>query len=391
MRRQVIAVGEIAVRDLPGGLGILAKAQARAQDLHVVIDLFERGLIERFLRARGPARPGVKGAREIRIIAVAADHIGVERHQIACADHMMRAFLKPRVGPGAGIEQPGLAVIAIAGDHRLMHHRPELVLGHPRPQGRAQLAHRRFGRAQAGADAFHLFRRFDRAGHFHRRLRVRHREPLFAKRNCRAGVQPLHAHLGAAADKPGNQIAHFRRPVLFARSDLRPGGNETGGACRAHFVDGVETIGQMQAAGEFEQDRAVGGQQQITRRRIAHRKHLHVAGAGGVADVDRVREDHRAEPACRHLMAQPVAAIVIDRAQVDAGTFRRAVEQRNGGQIAALGVPVEICHGGCLPLPAGTLEAVRRGARSNCDGTVPETARLPPVCARRKPGMQAIH
>jgi len=61
---------------------------------------------------------------------------------------------------------------------------------------------------------------------------------------------------------------------------------------------------------------------------VARREHLHVAGPGGVADVDGVAQDTGGDAARRHLgtdAAQPVGA---DRRQIDLADARVTVEGR---------------------------------------------------------------
>jgi hypothetical protein len=102
----------------------------------------------------------------------------------------------------------------------------------------------------------------------------------------------------------------------------------------------------MRGAGELEQDRPVRGHQQIPRGRVALAEDLHVPGSGGVADIDRIREQDGGDAARLHLCAEARLPVAAHRGKVDPLAFRRAVEKREVGQIGAVGMPVERGHRG---------------------------------------------
>ena len=75
----------------------------------------------------------------------------------------------------------------------------------------------------------------------------------------------------------------------------------------------------------------VGRYEQIARRRVSLREHLHIPGAGGVADVDRVRQDDGGDVALCHLLAQPAKAISSNGCEIDTRVCRRHVQKRQPG------------------------------------------------------------
>jgi hypothetical protein len=72
------------------GRRVLAPAEGDPgpQDLHVVVDLLVGDLIELALPARRLSRAGVEGSREVAVVAVAADHVGIERDQLVLAQRI---------------------------------------------------------------------------------------------------------------------------------------------------------------------------------------------------------------------------------------------------------------------------------------------------------------
>jgi hypothetical protein len=53
------------------------------QEFHVVVHLLVGDLIQLALSARRVVGPGVEGAREVAVVAVAADDVRVERDELA--------------------------------------------------------------------------------------------------------------------------------------------------------------------------------------------------------------------------------------------------------------------------------------------------------------------
>ena len=74
-------------RNVPRPVGMSRKL-VPGEDLHVVMDLLG-GLVEIALGIAGaPAR--VEGPGEVRVVAVAPDHVGVEGDQLVLADRVVR-------------------------------------------------------------------------------------------------------------------------------------------------------------------------------------------------------------------------------------------------------------------------------------------------------------
>ena len=225
-----------------------------------------------------------------------------------------------------------------------MQHRPELVLGQAGADGLAQLADTGFGCPQRCIDTFHFLGRLDGPCHLHRFLGVDDPETKRLQSDGDTRVEPFEAKGRALACKFGDEIAHLDRPCLFPVTDVGAGCDEAGGLCGANLVDRFVSFTQVKTAGELEKDRAVRGEQQVARRRIAHAEHLHVARAGGIADVDRIAEDDGIDAVFRHLLANPAQAIEPDRPQIDTLALRRPIQKCDVGEVAPLGMPVEIRH-----------------------------------------------
>ena len=124
-----------------------------------------------------------------------------------------------------------------------------------------------------------------------------------------------------------------RSPISAAQrlarsSTPRAGGDVRHGGRRPDLVDRLEPGGEMVAARKLEQhDRPLGRDEQVARR-IAGVEHLHVAGAGGVADVDRI-EQHAARQLARlQLLPQPPEPAQPQPFEVGVGRFRSMVRPR---------------------------------------------------------------
>ncbi len=158
-----------------------------------MMHLLVRGLVEVALPRARLVRAAVEGAREVGIIAVTTDHVGIQTDQLVRPDDPVAGLLEPGVGARAGVQQPGLAVVTALGDHLGPEFRPKLIFRDAGPDRAAQPGDAALGGAQRGDDAFHLLRRLDRAGALHGRLRVDQGEALGGQRGGRAGVDALDA------------------------------------------------------------------------------------------------------------------------------------------------------------------------------------------------------
>src|SRR5207244_10894646 len=90
-----IALVDEAIRDLPGFLGDLAESHAGLHDPDVVLNLVMRHAVERLLVGRRLARAAAEGAREVGIVAVAADRVGIERDQLTRPDLAAARLVEP--------------------------------------------------------------------------------------------------------------------------------------------------------------------------------------------------------------------------------------------------------------------------------------------------------
>ena len=100
----------------------------------------------------------------------------------------------------------------------------------------------------------------------------------------------------------------------------------------------------MQATREFKEDRTIFGNQKVSRRSISHGENLHIPRAGCVTDIDRIGQDHSTDPALGHFTANAPQPIQANLCQVDAFAFGGTVQQRDTRKVAALCMPVKICH-----------------------------------------------
>ena len=346
--------------------------------------------IQLALRARRVAGPGVEGAREVAVVAVAADDVGVERDELVLREAPVAGLLEPGVGPGSGGEEAGLDVVAAEGDHALVQDRPELVLAQPGSHRRAEPGDRDLGRADRGAHALQLLGGLDRAGALHRRLRVGEVEALVAERERRPRVGALDPDRRSRPALLADELGDLPGPGPLDGLDPGAGGGVAGGDRGADLVDRLEAFGEVRAAGELVQDHRPGLRDEQVARRVARVEDLHVARAGRVADVHRVEQDARVERVRLHLLAHAAQAVGPDRGEIDRLLHRELVERRQLGQIRPIGVPVEVHRRSLVagisdyPADAAGVRLTprrRRAARDRGAGGRARSSRGPP-CSR---------
>src|SRR5262249_54568544 len=148
-------------------------------------------LVEVLLRIARTGRTRVKGSREVRVVAVAADDVGIEGNELVLADDVGGRLLEPGIRPLARAQQPGLAVVSVLLDDRLVENRPQLVFRHTGTYRVTKPANRNLGRAERGIDAFHLFGGLDRARHFNGPLSIDNPQSEIAQGDGRARIQAL--------------------------------------------------------------------------------------------------------------------------------------------------------------------------------------------------------
>ena len=85
--------------------------------------------VEVSLLSRRRLVAGEDRTRQIGVVAVTADGIGVEADQLACFDDLGAGLLEPRVGPRTRVEESRLEVLASTSDESAMQLCPDLVLG----------------------------------------------------------------------------------------------------------------------------------------------------------------------------------------------------------------------------------------------------------------------
>ena len=99
----------------------------------------------------------MEGAGEVRIVAVAAHHVGVERDELILSDYVVRSLLKPRVCPLPGIEKSCLHVVSVLRYDRLVQNRPDFRFGQAGLDAFSKGGNSALRSAQRGFDAFQLF------------------------------------------------------------------------------------------------------------------------------------------------------------------------------------------------------------------------------------------
>ena len=285
----------------------------------LVVHLLEGQAVELALGVRRPAAAAEEGAGEIGVVAEAADHVGIEGDQVAVADRAAPGLLEPWVGARPGAEQAGLDVVAVLLDHAFVEQRPELVLADPGAQRVQHAGDRLLGRGEGGADAADLLGQLDRAGALDRILRVEEREALRGQGGRRGVVDPLEGDPPVAAALRPDQVADLGRPAPRLVLDAGAGGGERHRRRRADLVDRREPPREMMAARELEQHHRPFSRDEQVARRIAGMEHLHVARAGGVADVDRIDQHAGRQIALLQLRAHPPQARALQTLKIDLG------------------------------------------------------------------------
>ena len=286
-----VAIRIVGLRKRERLLGDLAEAHARLQQSEVVPDLLDRERIHLPLVGVRLARTRVERARDVAAESHRPDHVGVERHEVAGADHAVAAFLEPRIRAAARREEPGLDAFAAVADVRLVQERPQRVLGHSRLQRFAHprdaaVAHRE--RVRHSRD---LVRRLDRARVLHDLLALEDFDALGAHEVEAQRIQAVEGDAAIAAamiaDHGGDRLGERLRLL-----DLPHAGRHVVPADeRAALADGLDAFGEMLAAAEFEQDRLAFRRHEAVAGGHVRRPHGHVASPGRVAHVEGIAEE----------------------------------------------------------------------------------------------------
>ena len=329
-RRDIALLGEL-VAEGAQPLGELAKVHARLQQRLVLLDVRVRLGIEAPLLVARP-RVAHPGARDVAAVAVGADQVGVEGHDVAALDDAHRRFAEPRVGARPRRQQATLDPFAPARDVPAVQLGPERVLGDTGPE---RLVHRRDGLLADGDAVAH---QGDLAGRLDQPRVLHHLEPVgdlvaqplqlddALRRDTVDGDAPI----GAAVLADHRVQIDRPRPCLIHLP--RTGQEVEEGNGGAHLVDGGEPGDQqVAAAAEFEEADQAFGRHIDVARLVVGAPDLHVRRVDGVADIQRVVEEDAGEIAFREGLAhtpEPIEAHRVDVAGRGAVLHRAVLARR---------------------------------------------------------------
>src|ERR1019366_8494596 len=163
MRDRPVLLIIVTRRYLPCPLAQFIEAHTGSKNLYVMTDLLDGERIESALLLGRPAGTAIKRPADVGAITDRPDEIGVEADEIASLDNAIRAFLKPRIGPGARCQKARLDPLAAERNVGVMQFGPELILGDAGTQHMAHPRHPRIGGRDGAFDAGNLRRGLDRA------------------------------------------------------------------------------------------------------------------------------------------------------------------------------------------------------------------------------------
>src|SRR5690625_3848213 len=98
MHHRGVALIDETLGDLPGFFRHFTERHARLHDIDVVLHLIMRHAIEHLLIAGRFAGTAAEGSGEVRVVAVAADGIGIESDKLSRANAAPTGFIEPGVG-----------------------------------------------------------------------------------------------------------------------------------------------------------------------------------------------------------------------------------------------------------------------------------------------------
>ena len=161
MNDRWVAAVDKAIGDFPGFIGNFTVAHARFKQAHIVVYLVVRHAIYFALIGRRFAWTNVERAREIRVVTVATDGVGIQCDQLARANFAVTGFIKPRVCTRPRREKTGFDKLAPASDHLAVHDRKQLVFSDARFNRGFDFRHGGFTGGHRLSQTSDFFRRFD--------------------------------------------------------------------------------------------------------------------------------------------------------------------------------------------------------------------------------------
>ena len=281
----------VGLRNLPRLLGVLLECHAWSDQRHVGAHLVEGHAIELTLRGGRFTIAAQKRPREIGVIAITADHIGIQGDQFPRLHRPIGTLLKPRVGAWARVHQPRFDVVGVGSDDVLVQVRPDLILRRTGADRRFQLAHALLHCPQRTAHHLDLVGHLDRSCPFQRHLGIADLPAPLDQREGSMGGRALNGDLIALLPAAlAHQCVDLVGPCLGGLLKLVIT-EIVGDRCRRTcLINAGQPFGKVGAARELEHHyRAFRGNKGVAGR-VTCGVDLHVSRTGGIAHVGRVEQ-----------------------------------------------------------------------------------------------------
>ncbi len=264
------------------------------------------------------------GAADVDADAVCPDQIGIKGHDFIVLDQTRAAFLKPRVGAGAGCQQPGLDPFAAAFDVALVQFGPDVIFGHS-AQGNAgaglmlHLGYRGFAGVVGAFHGQNFVRPLDGAGAFGHLFPLHHVKARAFQRAQAVDHDLVNGKTAVAAGMGAHHLVHLRRKAAGVIGDLVTADVVKERRTRAQFLDQRVEGHKKRRVLVFPHHHMPVGADQAGAERIVAVPQLHVGGVGGVADVQGVEHHDAAVIARDQRLHHPVPAEFAHAGQVGQG------------------------------------------------------------------------
>ena len=178
-----------------------------------MLHLFLRDLVEGALFVAAPVVAAQPCPGNVGAIAVGADEIGVERHDVAGANDIAAAFLEPWIGARPGRQQAGLNPLRPPPHRRFPEDAPEFQFRHAGLQRRAGIGQRVEAGGHGTAHGLDLLGRLDRPAPLDDRLGVENGEIVRLQRVEAPGGAMVERQPAVAAAMAPDQVGDLGRPV----------------------------------------------------------------------------------------------------------------------------------------------------------------------------------
>ena len=255
-------------------------------------------------------------ARDVDAEAIDADQIGVEGKDFVVLQLTRAALLEPRIGPGAGRQQAGFDPLAAALDVAGVQDRPDFVFAHARLYRRLHLVDRLFAGPARALHGQLLVDALDAARLLHRFLAAHDVEARIPQRVEAVEHDLVYTQPHVAAGVLTHQLHHLLREAVGGL--LRPVavGEVEHARPAAHFFDQRVEVAQERAVLVVPDHQMTVSGNQTGAERIVGVPQLHAGAVAGVADVQRVEQQHAAPVALVQGLDDPVEAVAAHGLQV---------------------------------------------------------------------------